>query len=175
MYWSHCQPHILRSTKWQPRTGCHVEGHFGWLQRIPHDFPMISPTKPFIQESLKSLRPAPEKTPCKVPRTICFSDASGAGATASGAATTASGAGAGTPQRMKTWTCWYFFEGKLQFGNAWMNEATVLHFASVWDDSQFLSSWIHTLNIDFRMERRVRFFQTLWRHCKVAIPHKHEN
>ena len=66
---------------------------------------MISPTKPpLIQESLKSLRPAPEKTPCKVPRTICFSDASGAGATDSGAATTASGAAttlAGTPRRMK--------------------------------------------------------------------------
>ena len=109
--------------------------------------PKDSPWFPQLNHSFKSHSRAyglrQRKHHARCPRTICFSDASGAGATASGAATTASGAGAGTPQSMKIWTCWYFLEGKLQFGNAWMNEATVLHFASVWDDSQFLSSWIH--------------------------------
>ena len=48
-------------------------------------------------------------------------------------------------KHVNVWKCWYFLEGKLTIWERWMNEATVLHFASVWDDSQFLSSWIHKI------------------------------
>lgn len=78
--------------------------------------------------------------------------------------------------RLKAWKFEHvgiFWRGSYNLGTpGWMKLQyyTLLAFEMIHNSSQ-----AEYINIDFRMERRVRFFQILWRHCKVAIPHKHEN
>lgn len=79
--------------------------------------------------------------------------------------------------RLKAWKNLVYvgilWRGSYNLGTpGWMKlqQYTLLAFEMIHNSSQ-----AEYINIDFRMERRVRSLRILWRHRKVATLHQHEN